>query len=221
MSRVLRVGNRLSPLALRQTEEVEVALRIYYPGLRFEVTGFKTPGDRDKTTPLSDVEGGDFFTRDLDEALLEGKIDLAVHSAKDLPEAMPRGLTVAAVTKPLDPSDALVSRGGVHIDALVAGARIGASSLRRKTQLKAYRQDFEIVDVRGTIEERLARMDTDGLDALIVASCALMRLGLSSRIAQRIPGEILTPHPCQGSLAVIVRFVDTRLIEYLKVLDAR
>lgn len=221
MSRVLRVGSRLSPLALKQTAEVEEALGIHYSGLRFEVVGFTTPGDRDKTTPLSDVEGGDFFTRDLDEALLAGKIDLAVHSAKDLPEASPAGLTVAALTRSLDSSDALVSRGGMKIDALVSGVKIGASSLRRKMQLKAYRQDFEIVDVRGTIEERLARMDTDGLDALIVASCALMRLGLSSRIAQRIPGDILTPHPLQGSLAVVVRSRDTQLIEYLKVLDAR
>lgn len=220
--RKLRVGTRRSPLALRQVEEVISALKAI-PDLKVEIVGIDTYGDRDKVTPISDMEGTDFFTREIDQALLKGEIDFAVHSAKDLPDVIPNGIKIVAITRSIDPYDALVSRNSLKIDKLPPGARIGASSSRRKEQLRKYRSDFNIIDIRGTIEERLRllrRPRNDGeLDAIIVAACALVRLGLQHRIAQRIPFEILKPHTLQGCLAVEAREDNKELMDLLKALD--
>lgn len=216
-----RVGIRPSRLANTQAEEVLKSIDKIYPGCKFEIKRITTTGDLDKTTPISEVEGSDFFTRQIEDALLRGEIDLAVHSAKDLPDEIPKGLIIAAITESVDPYDALVSKGNLKIGQLRIGARIGVSSLRRKTQLKHYRQDFKIVDIRGNIEERLEKLDTDRLDAIVIAACALVRLGLEKRIAQRIPFKILRPHPLQGSLAVEVREDNKELISLLKVLDEK
>ena len=233
MERTYRVGTRTSPLALRQVEEVLSSLREFYPDIKTEVAGIDTYGDRDKATPISDIEGTDFFTREIDEALLRGEIDFAVHSAKDLPDRLMDGLVVAAFTECLDPYDALVSKSGLTLDKLPEGARIGTSSLRRKAQLKEYRKDFEIVDIRGNIEERLRLLDNEpqapepdpdrrsgylfGLDGIVIAACGLIRLGLSHRITQRIPFEILKPHPLQGCLAIETRKDDRDAIKILSV----
>lgn len=215
------VGTRKSPLALKQVEEVLGYLRKLYPDLTFDIKGIDTYGDRDKITPISDIEGTDFFTREIEEALLNGEIDFAVHSAKDLPDKIPDGLCIAAITKSIDPYDALVSKDNLQISQLRQGAKIGASSQRRKLQLKKYRSDFQVVDIRGTIQERLTKLDSGGLDAVIIAGCALIRLGLEKRIAQRIPFEILRPHPLQGSLAVEIRDDNTDLIKILSKIDSR
>ena len=217
-NRILKVGSRTSPLALKQAEEVISSLR---SPLGFEVVGINTYGDEDKITPISDMEGKDFFTREIDEALSAGEIDFAVHSAKDLPDKIPGGLAIAAITKSIDPYDALVSKGDLKLDELKKFAKIGASSNRRKAQLKRYRRDFQIVDVRGNIQERLKKLDEGGLDAIIIAGCALKRLGLEDRIAQRIPFEILKPHPLQGALAIETRDNDKELIDFLKVLNGK
>lgn len=217
----LRLGTRRSPLALRQAAEVIKALKEFYPKIEFKIIGIDTRGDKDKITPISDIEGTDFFTHELEEALLKNKIDFAVHSAKDLPDIIPEELHVAAITKSIDPYDALVSRGNLKIDQLPTGAKIGASSWCRKTQLKKYRDDFQIVDIRGNIKERLEKLDNDGLDAIIVAACALIRLGLENRIAQRIPFEILRPHPLQGSLAIETRENERELINLLRILNEK
>ncbi|MCM8778913.1 MAG: hydroxymethylbilane synthase [Candidatus Omnitrophica bacterium] len=221
MGRNYRIGTRRSPLALKQVEEIVNSLRRFYPEFLYEVIGIDTYGDKDKVTPISEIEGTDFFTKEIEEALLKEEIDFAVHSAKDLPDVIPNGLTIAAITKSIDPYDALVSKNNLKLNKLPQGAKIGASSLRRKVELKRYRPDFQIVDIRGNIEERLEKLDKDNLDALIVAACALMRLGLENRIAQRIPFAILTPHPLQGSLAIEVRKDNRDLINFLKVLDGR
>ncbi|MDP3732220.1 MAG: hydroxymethylbilane synthase [Candidatus Omnitrophota bacterium] len=219
--RTLRIGTRSSPLALKQVEEALGYLKRFYPQIRVEIIGIDTYGDKDKITPISESEGTDFFTREIDEALLRGDIDFAVHSAKDLPDEVPKGLAIAAITKSIDPYDALVSKSNLKIGELRKGAKIGASSLRRKTQLKKYRDDFQIVDVRGTIEERLDKLDNHGLDAIIVAACALIRLELEHRITQRIPFEILKPHSLQGSLAIEARAEDLDLIKFLSKIDSR
>ncbi|MDD5449833.1 MAG: hydroxymethylbilane synthase [Candidatus Omnitrophica bacterium] len=248
--RKFRAGTRTSPLALKQAEEIITSLRAIS---EFEIVGIDTYGDRDKVTPISDMEGTDFFTREIDLALLKGEIDFAVHSAKDLPNIIPEGLCVAAITRPIDPFDALVSKGNLKIDELKKNAKIGASSQRRKDQLKKYREDFKIVDIRGNIGERLSLLDggktfaqlslrgtkcrsnlkrkiassafgllamtereQPNLDAIVVAACALVRLGLQHRIAQRIPFEILTPHPLQGALAVEARQGDKEIIDLVK-----
>ena len=149
------------------------------------------------------------------------EIDFAVHSAKDLPDKIRDGLFIAAITKPLDQSDCLVSKNNLKLKELPAGARIGVSSLRRKAQLKAFRNDLQLVDIRGNIQERLKKLDGVGLDAIIVATCALIRLGLENKISERIPSEILKPHPLQGSLAVVARESDTELIRFLSKIDSR
>lgn len=250
MERTYRVGARTSPLALRQVEEALSSLREFYPDIKTKVVGIDTYGDRDKTTPISDIEGTDFFTREIDEALLRGEIDFAVHSAKDLPDELRDGLVTPVITGSIDPFDALVSKSGLTLDKLPEGARIGTSSLRRKTQLKGYRKDFEIVDIRGNIEERLKKLEETNLlygnlkhsmakqalqlhrdvaaelalpklDAIVIAACGLIRLGLSHRITQRIPLEILKPHPLQGCLAIVVKGDNIELIGLLSIIDSR
>jgi len=195
------------------------SLRKRYPNIAFEAVGIDTYGDKDKLTPISDVEGSDFFTKEIDDALLRGDVDFAVHSAKDLPDEIQAGMYVAAITRSIDPSDALISKGNVKIGELKGGARVGASSQRRKSQLKRYRGDFQIVDIRGTIEERLKILEADGLDAIIVAACALVRLGLEDKITERLSAVIFAPHPLQGSLAVVAREDDYRMIELLEPLS--
>lgn len=216
-----RIGTRRSPLALKQVEEALNLLRRFYPDIKTEIIGIDTYGDKDKLTPISYIEGTDFFTREIDNALLRGEIDLAVHSAKDLPDEIPQGLYIAAITRPIDPHDALVSKNKLKFSQLPRGAKIAVSSQRRKTQLKAYRNDFNIIDIRGNIQERLNILDDSDLDAIILASCAMLRLGLEVRITEKIPFEILKPHPLQGSLAILARKGDVVLIELLSKIDSR
>lgn len=189
-----KVGCRRSRLSVKQVEEF---IR-YFPEQKFEIFYFDTTGDRDKTTPISDIEGSDFFTDTIDKALLEGTIDIAVHSAKDLPDKLPDGITIPFMTRSIYPYDVLVGR-------LFSGARVGTSSKRRKEQLKKYRPDIYILDIRGNIDERLEKLDSGEYDAIVVAGAGLIRLGLEGRIAQVLPFQ---PHPLQGSLAVTVRKTD-------------
>ncbi len=217
MEKYYKVGTRTSPLALMQTDEALGYLRKYYTDIKTQVIGIDTYGDKDKATPISEIEGTDFFTREIDEALLKGDIDFAVHSAKDLPDEIHPDLHIAAVTKSIDPYDALVSKDNLKIDELTYGAKIGTSSSRRKNQLKKYRDDFQAIDIRGTIQERLERLNSGSLDAIVVAACALIRLGLQKNITQRIPFEILTPHPLQGSLAILTRKKDEDIIRLWKI----
>lgn len=229
MGKTFRVGTRKSPLALKQAEEIIKGLKAYsgHTGgfscdIEFDIVAIETYGDNDKYTPISEMEGTDFFTREIDEALLEGGIDFAVHSAKDLPRNLIDGLEVAGMTRSIDPYDCLVSRFSLKLDELPYGARIGTSSQRRKIQLKKYRNDFQIVDIRGNIEERLRLLDNHGsrnLDSIVIAAAGLVRLGLEKRILERIPLEILRPHPLQGSLAVVVRKGRPDLVKFLEKLE--
>ncbi len=218
---VYKVGTRTSPLAMKQVDEIINHLKHYYPDIKTEIIGIDTYGDKDRVTPISDIEGTDFFTREIDNALLREEIDFAVHSAKDLPDKIAEGLVVAAITRSIDSDDALVSKHNLKIDELRKGARIGASSQRRKTQLTAYRNDFQIVDIRGNIHERLDRLEKDNLDAIVVAACALTRLNLGHRISQRLPHYLLKPHPLQGSLAIVAKEDRRELIEFLRVIDGK
>jgi hydroxymethylbilane synthase len=221
MANTYRVGTRTSPLALKQIEEILLALRRFYPDFKAKIIGIDTYGDKDKITPISQIEGTDFFTREIDDALLKREIDIAVHSAKDLPDTLREGLIIAAQTKSIDPYDALASKNSLKLAELPRGAKIGTSSIRRKTQLIRYRDDFEIVDIRGNIEERLEKVDNGNLDGIVMAACGLMRLGLEERITERIPFEIIKPHPLQGSLAIVTRSNSAELIKLLSVLDIR
>ncbi|RJP57939.1 MAG: hydroxymethylbilane synthase [Candidatus Auribacter fodinae] len=219
MGTIYRVGTRSSPLALIQVDEILSRLRTAHPALKFSIVKIDTYGDIDKKTPISQVEGSDFFTREIDTALLNGDIDFAIHSAKDLPDTLPQGICIAAITRPKCRHDALVSKGNLTLDQLKPGAVIGTSSIRRKTALKTYRPDLQIADIRGTIGERLTILDSSDMDAVIIAACALERLGLEHRIAQRIPFDILEPHPLQGALAVTTRSSDADLIGIMSEID--
>jgi len=188
-------------LALKQVDEI-----IQLFGLKnLEVITYNTTGDMDKKTPLPEMEDTNFFTDIIDRALIMDDIDCAVHSAKDLPDKLSAGLKIAVLTEAIDLSDALVSKNDLKLNELPKGARIGASSIRRKEQLKKFRSDFHPVDIRGNVDDRLKKFELSELDGLIVAASALIRLGLENRIAERLPIEIFKPHPLQGSLAVVVR----------------
>lgn len=219
MGRAYRVGTRNSHLALKQVEEAIKELEKACPGFQAKPVSIETWGDKDKTKPISEIEGSDFFTREIDRALLKKQIDFAVHSAKDLPDRLREGLAVAAVTASVNPYDALVSKGNLKLDELPIGARIGTSSTRRKDQVKAYRKDFEAVDIRGTIGERLWQLPNSNLDAILIAAAGLIRLGLEEKISQVLPFEIIKPHPLQGSLALVTRSRDRQLLDLLSVLD--
>lgn len=199
MGNILRIISRQSPLALLQVDEV---LRTLPPNIEHEVIKVTSYGDRHKNVSLmSDSISPDFFTRELDRALLDGDADIAIHSAKDLPYPLPIGIKVVALTKGGDKSDSLVSKGSVKLADLPSGSRIGTSSAVRKAELLALRSDIEVVPIRGTIEERIAQIDDGYVDALIVATCALDRLGLSYRAAEKLPFKT---HPLQGNLAITV-----------------
>ncbi len=205
MATSFRIGTRKSPLAIKQAGEAIEELKRVYPGIEVDIVPIDTYGDKDRATPISEIEGTDFFTKEIDDALLRGDIDFAVHSAKDLPDKLVDGLEIALRTPSIDPYDCLVSKLGLKLAGLPLGARIGTSSLRRKAQLKRYRDDFQIVDIRGNIEERLRKLEDSDLDAIVIAAAGLIRLGLEHRITERLPFEILKPHPLQGSLALVVK----------------
>ncbi|MGB9677031.1 MAG: hydroxymethylbilane synthase [Candidatus Ratteibacteria bacterium] len=219
--KIYRIGTRPSNLALKQVEEIIKKLEKINIKMEYEIIKIETTGDIDKKTSLSFVEGTDFFTDKIEEKLLEGEIDFAVHSAKDLPDKIREGLFIAAITKPLDPYDAFVSKDSKKLQDLEYGARIGTSSENRKKQLKNFRPDFEIVDIRGNIEERIKLIEKLKLDGIVVAKCALIRLGLEDLISQTIPFEIIKPHPLQGCLAVEIRKDDYELKKIFKLIDGK
>ncbi len=200
MKQTLRTISRASRLALLQVEELRRLLRDAGIEARLELVSTPSYGDRHKEVSLMSPDvPGDFFTRELDAALLSGTADVAVHSAKDLPYPLPAGIEVVALTAAFDRTDSLVARHGYALATLPSGSRVGTSSAQRKAELLALRQDVEVVPVRGTIEERVAQVQEGRIDALIVASCALERLSLAHLATERLP---FATHPLQGSLAV-------------------
>lgn len=213
----LTVVTRSSRLARVQTEEAIHALRGILPDTEWIVRPLESPGDRDLVTPLTDdAVPDDFFTRDLDDALLNGHADLAVHSAKDLPQRMREGLTVAALLPARDIRDALVLRADWPVDK--PPRVIGTSSPKREQQIKTLYPDAETKPIRGTIDQRLEQLDAGQYDAVLIAACALERLGLSERINTFLPYE---PAPQQGRLALVVRSNHVDLFRALRLLDVR
>ncbi|MDR2679362.1 MAG: uroporphyrinogen-III C-methyltransferase [Tannerella sp.] len=213
--RKLKVTARNSPLSLIQVKEVFSAL----PAVAYDLTGIASFGDKNKDISLlNEPVAGDFFTRELDRALLNGEADVAVHSAKDLPYPLPAGLELYCLTEAEDKTDSLVGRDNLGLRQLPAGARIGTSSAKRKAELLRLRPDLTVVSIRGTIEERIAQVDDGRVDALIVATCALKRLGLASRIAETLPFKT---HPLQGNLAVVGRAGNPELKALFAALDVR
>jgi hydroxymethylbilane synthase len=193
-----------------QTERVRFLLRA--SGYETERVEIKTTGDLTLDVPLARIGSRALFTKQIDDALLENRIDLAVHSLKDLPTELPAGITIAAVSAREDPRDALVGRGPLRWTDVPRGAVIATSSLRRRAQLLNGRPDLRIVDIRGNVDTRLAKLDAQSEWAgIVLATAGLVRLGLSGRIGERLPLEIMLPAPGQGALAVTVRVDDAEV----------
>lgn len=201
-------GARSSMLSRKQFEEVQCALQALHPHIVLEPIWAQSPGDRDHAVSLRTVNKTDFFTKDLDDLLLAGQIRVAVHSAKDLPHPLPEGLIVAAITCGIDPRDSLVMREKESWQSLPKGAKIGVSSDRRERLVLSLRSDFSFVDLRGTIEMRLAKLTNKEIDGLVMAEAALIRLGWTHW--NRCIFEEKTA-PLQGKLAVVCRIEDEEM----------
>lgn len=205
------IGTRNSALALWQANHIAYKLRTRHPGLSVVLKEMTTKGDKILDVPLAKIGGKGLFTKELETAMLDGEIDIAVHSLKDMPTELPEGLILAAVTERLDAGDALVSPRYKTFAALPQGARVGTSSLRRRAQLLAVRPDLEVVDIRGNVETRLKKIETEGLDAVVLAVAGLKRLGLEERITEVLDPMICLPAVGQGVLAIETRADDAEI----------
>ncbi|MBD3162874.1 MAG: hydroxymethylbilane synthase [Candidatus Eisenbacteria bacterium] len=218
--RTIRVGTRASRLALWQAEHVASLLRTRPEVSRVEVVEFRTKGDRIQHLPLSKIGGKGLFTLEIEEALHERRVDLAVHSLKDLPTILPEGLMLGAVLSREDPLDAYVSPQGIPFGDLPRGARIGTSSLRRRAQLLFHRSDLEIVDLRGNVPTRLEKTERQNLAGTVLARAGLVRLGLEDRITERIASDTILPAPGQGAIGVEIRSDDEEVRSTLEELES-
>ena len=207
------IGTRSSKLALWQADYVAARLREAYPELTVEKRLMTTKGDKILDAPLAKIGGKGLFTKELEQAMLAGEIDLAVHSLKDMPTEVPEGLAIAAITKRADPGDAFVSNRYASLAALPAGAAIGTSSLRRRAQLLHARPDLTIRDLRGNVNTRLAKLDAGEYDAAVLAVAGLKRLGFAARIREVLPQQLLLPAVGQGALAIETRAADAAVRE--------
>ncbi|HSD50250.1 MAG TPA: hydroxymethylbilane synthase [Candidatus Methylomirabilis sp.] len=201
----LVIGTRGSPLALWQANHVADRLRAVYSDLTVRLEAIKTTGDKILDVPLAKVGGKALFVKEIEEALLERRVDLAVHSMKDVPTELPHGLTIGAVSEREDPHDVLITRTGARFKDLPSHARVGTSSLRRQAQLLHHRPDLQIVGLRGNLDTRIRKLATEGLDAIVVAAAGVKRLGLMDRITQFLPPDISLPAIGQGALGIEVR----------------
>jgi len=201
----LIIGTRGSALALAQAEGVAAALRRARPGITVRLERIRTAGDRLADAPLGPAGGKGLFVKEIEEALLAGRVDLAVHSLKDLPADLPLGLALAAFPSREDPRDVLVARGGGSLEALPEGAAVGTGSLRRQAQLLQLRPDLKVVPIRGNVDTRLRKLDAGEVEAILLAAAGLRRLGLEARITEYLPPDRMVPAIGQGALAIEVR----------------
>lgn len=215
----IRVGTRGSALAQWQTHHIISALNLLQPDLQVEIRIIKTEGDRDQVRPLAELGGLGVFTKAIEDALLAHEIDLAVHSLKDLPTEIANGLTIAAIPERQDPRDCLVSRHKVGLFQLPPGALIGTSSARRAAQVLALRPDIHLVPLRGNVDTRLRKAQSEEYDAVILAAAGITRLGKAGEITEYLPLDQILPDPGQGALAVQIRCGDTRLESLVAKLD--
>jgi len=215
----LVIGTRSSKLALWQANYIADRIRTQYPDIEVSLLYIMTTGDKILDVPLAKIGGKGLFTKEIEHAMLNGEIDLAVHSLKDMPTQLPPGLLLAAITDRVDPGDALISPKYGEIDNLPQGAKVGTSSLRRKAQLLKYRPDLRISDLRGNLDTRLKKMETEDLDAIILAVAGLKRLGWQDLITQVLPHDICLPAVGQGALALEARMNDQEVRTMLEFLN--
>jgi len=211
MSNTLKIATRKSPLALWQAEEVARLLKKFHPDLQVELVTMTTQGDKILDTPLAKIGGKGLFVKELEVGMLEGVADIAVHSMKDVPMAFPEGLHLAVVLEREDPRDAFVSNTFKSLSELPLNAKVGTCSLRRQTQLKEARPDIEILDLRGNVNTRLAKLDNGDYDAIILASAGLKRLGFEERITDIISIEQSLPAIGQGAIGIECRSDDEHI----------
>lgn len=203
------IGSRGSALSLKQAEIIKDKLLSIEPKFTVTITTITTKGDRNMNPIPLDTVGKGWFTKEIDKSLLEGKIDLAVHSLKDLPEVLPDGLIIGAIPEREDAREVLLSKNGSLLNKLAKGAIIGTDSNRRKAQLLHMRPDLSIKSIRGNVNTRIQKLLTEQYDALILAAAGLIRLGLTDKISQYFPLTDFIPSPGQGALAVVIRKNDT------------
>jgi hydroxymethylbilane synthase len=215
----LRIGTRGSPLALTQTRWVEAEIQARHPGLVTELVIIKTTGDKLKDVPLAQVGGKGLFIKEIEEALLAGSVDLAVHSLKDMPAEMPPGCTLGAVPPREDCRDAFISNRYASLGEIPPGGRVGTGSLRRRVQVLHRRPDLEVVHLRGNVDTRLRKLETEGLDAIILAAAGLRRLGLGHIPKGYLDEAEMLPAIGQGALGLEVRLDDRQTLDLLAPLN--
>jgi len=218
-SNELRIGTRGSQLALYQAHWVKEKLIEAHPYLKVKLVKIKTTGDRIQDAPLAKIGGKGLFVKEIEEALTQKRIDLAVHSIKDVPIELPESLHLSAITKREDPRDVLISKERTRLKDLPPKAKIGTSSLRRQAQLLHFRSDFEIAPLRGNLDTRLKKMETMNLDGIILAFAGVKRMGLEERITEVIPTEISLPAIGQGALGIETRKEDEEIEERIRFLN--
>ena len=219
MKTSLCIGTRGSKLALWQAEWVKQAIETRHPHIHAEMRIIKTRGDKILDVPLAKVGGKGLFVKEIEESLLSGDIDLAVHSMKDMPGEIPDGLCIGAVPERENPLDVWISGKGIPLEDLQPGARIGTSSLRRSAQLLHFRPDLSIVPLRGNLDTRLKKLEGPDLDGIILAAAGVHRLGLEDRITAYLREDQLLPAAGQGALCIEIRHNDNRTAEMLTSLD--
>lgn len=215
MMKTLKIATRQSPLALWQAEHIRARLEAMHTDLTVELVTFVTQGDKILDTPLAKIGGKGLFVKELEAALMDGRADLAVHSMKDVPMALPEGLSLAVICEREDPLDAFVSNHYASFADLPQGAKVGTSSLRRKCQILKARPDLEIIDLRGNVGTRLSKLDDGQYDAIILASAGLKRLGLAERIRHTIQPDVSLPAVGQGALGLECRSQDQAVLDLI------
>ncbi len=216
----IRIGSRGSALALWQANWVKAQLERKYPELQVQIVTIRTTGDKMASVPFRGIGTKGLFVKEIEEALVAGRIDLAVHSLKDVPGAIPEELAVSAITEREDPCDALVSRDGTKLAELPRGATVGTNSPRRQCQLKHLRPDLHVADLRGNIDTRLRKLDQGSeMQAIVLAAAGLKRLGLEARISEKFSVEVMVPAIGQGALAIETRRNDGETCSLVAFLD--
>jgi hydroxymethylbilane synthase len=216
---VIRIGTRGSPLAVWQAQWVRSQLLSLYPQHEVELLRIKTTGDKILDVPLAKVGGKGLFVKEIETALLEGRVDLAVHSMKDMPAEVPQGLCIGVVPERENPFDVLIARNGHAFKDLPEGAHIGSSSLRRGAQVRHIRPDITVHPLRGNLDTRIRKLETQKLDAIVLAAAGVRRLGLEERITEYLPEEIMLPAIGQGALAIEMRQDDDATRQLIAPMD--
>jgi hydroxymethylbilane synthase len=219
MAQAIVIGTRGSQLALWQANWVRSTIIDRFPDVTVELRVIKTKGDKILDVALAKVGGKGLFVKEIEEALLAGRIDLAVHSMKDMPADIPEGLWIGAVPERENPLDVLITRTGGPLGTLPEGARVGTSSLRRGAQLRGRRPDLRIRTLRGNLDTRLRKLSSDNLDAIVLAAAGVHRLGMAERVSEYLPAEVMLPAVGQGALCIEVRREDPRIAPLVAALD--